>query len=281
MSQFINGTDGDDTLFGENNFSGDTLAGGLGDDLLFGTESDDVILGGVAETTNDISFPLGIITFSAEGGNDTLSGGIGNDSLFGEEGDDLLLGGAGDDLLFGGAIRITPETPTFIESESNLFPTRTIVGGRDTLEGGEGDDIYRISLDSGDGSEVSDSEGTDILVIEAENTDFDAFENAVAEVEVEVILDPVTYGDAAIELSPPQPDIVGLEKFGTELVIDINRDGVAEFAEDLTIIDFFDEQGNVGTGSIELINNLLWTEIIDFFGGDSSVLPEVDSSELI
>ena len=76
MSQFINGTDGDDTLFGENNFSGDTLAGGLGDDLLFGTESDDVILGGVAETTNDISFPLGIITFSAEGGNDTLSGGI-------------------------------------------------------------------------------------------------------------------------------------------------------------------------------------------------------------
>jgi Ca2+-binding RTX toxin-like protein len=67
-----------------------TIIGTSGDDLLFGTDSDDVIcgLGG-----NDILF--------GRRGDDRLIGGEGNDILFGSFGDDRLIGGEGDDLLFG------------------------------------------------------------------------------------------------------------------------------------------------------------------------------------
>ena len=66
------GTDGDDTLAGENGVD-NAIAGRAGDDNLFG-----------------------------DSGNDVIDGGLGNDFLFGDGGDDLLIGGPGADVINGG-----------------------------------------------------------------------------------------------------------------------------------------------------------------------------------
>jgi Ca2+-binding RTX toxin-like protein len=66
------GTDGDDTLAGENG-ADNAIAGRDGDDNLFG-----------------------------DSGNDVIDGGLGNDFLFGDGGDDLLIGGPGADVINGG-----------------------------------------------------------------------------------------------------------------------------------------------------------------------------------
>lgn len=93
---------------------------------------------------------------------------------------------------------------------------------------------------------------------------------------LDFFLDPSNYGSSAIELSLPQLGIVGLQKSFTDLIIDINRDGIAEPANDLTIFNFFDADGNAGTGSIELINNVLSQDIVDFF---ISNIPVFDAND--
>lgn len=87
-----------------------------GDDKVYGTSYNDVIVGGYD--------------------NDTLSGGSGDDSLWGQQGSDSLIGGGGNDVLHGGS------------SDAN----RDILDGglgNDTLYGGPGDDLYIHQLNSG------------------------------------------------------------------------------------------------------------------------------------
>ena len=153
--------------------------------------------------------------------------------------DDYLQGDAGDDSLFG-------------------------FGGSDTLVGGVGDDIYFIDLETGRDSQIIDSEGTiDDLYIVARNTDLQTLaDNFNSDSFLELRANPDIYGDAAIALSTPQAGIIGLEKEGTNLIIDINRDGFAVPQNDLTIVDFFDESGGVGNGQVERINNILNPEEI-------------------
>ncbi|NEQ61801.1 MAG: calcium-binding protein [Moorea sp. SIO4A1] len=86
----INGSDGDDQLFGDED--NNTLLGGSGQDLLFGGANDDNLDGGDGD---DQLF--------GEAGNDTLTGGQGQDLLFGGSGNDLLNGGTGDNTLTGGS----------------------------------------------------------------------------------------------------------------------------------------------------------------------------------
>ncbi|MGD1920182.1 MAG: hypothetical protein ACFCAD_15640 [Pleurocapsa sp.] len=177
--------------------------------------------------------------------NDFIEGGAGADSLNGLEGDDLLSSGEGND---------------FLSYSTSQFNSDSI-GGRDTLQGGDGDDGYSISLNSGGGIIIEDTSGLDFLGLVAENTDVDALANGLADYS-----DPVVYGDAAVTLSSPQANIIGLKKSGTNLIIDINRDGIAETDNDLTIIDFFDEQGELTTGSMEGINNIVDSQdIVNFF----------------
>lgn len=245
MNMFIEGTESNDNL--SSSFGNETISGGLGDDSITGNDGNDYLSGGIIQLgeNNEI-----LVTPATDGGNDTLDGGLGNDVLYGEEGDDLLLGGAGNDILFGGDIRESTDLGT------------VFVGGRDTLVGGAGDDAYFVSLNEGGGSEISDSSGDlDLLFIETQNTTLFSGE----EITLDLIFDPDTYGDAAIELSSPQENAVGLSKSGTELIIDINRDGVAQPLEDLTILNFFDEGGNPGAGFIEQINNVSGSQITDFF----------------
>lgn len=169
-----------------------------------------------------------------------------------DEDDDFLDGSPGNDSLEGGL------------GNDGLFS----FGGRDTLTGGLGNDRYFIP-DASAGSEINDIGGeSDDLVIIAANTNIDALAEAlVNEANLSSIrTNPLTFGDSAINLSLPEPGIVGLVKLDTDLIIDINRDGIAEPENDLTIFNFFNEQGQFGVGAIESINNIIDTEsIVDFF----------------
>ena len=185
--------------------------------------------------------------------NDSIDGGEGNDFLSGLEGDDFIIGGAGNDFLNGGTL-------------SQDFAT---TGGKDTLEGGGGNDSYGVSLTSGGGTIIRDSGGIDIVSILAENTDTNGLGNG------RDVADPLAYGDAAVTLSLTRSGIIGLAQSGTNLIIDLNRDGFADSENDLTIVDFFGESGQFGIGAVELINNIVDTqEIIDFFASSQETLDD-------
>ena len=71
----IYGEEGDDLIFGDSGTddgAGDTIEGGIGNDIIDGN-----------------------------GGDDTIEGGIDNDIIYGGSGDDTIDGGAGDDSLYG------------------------------------------------------------------------------------------------------------------------------------------------------------------------------------
>ncbi|MEO1801043.1 MAG: hypothetical protein AAFR62_11575 [Cyanobacteria bacterium J06629_2] len=83
---------------------------------------------------------------------------------------------------------------------------------------------------------------------------------------LELVTDPTSFGDSAIKIALPEAGIVGIEQVGTSLIIDLNRDGIADTQDDLTIADFFDEDGQLGSGSIAQINNIIDSQAIaDFF----------------
>jgi hypothetical protein len=191
---------------------------------------------------------------------DTLQGEAGNDLLFSGNGDDLISGGDGNDSLYGG------------DQGEAFFTT----GGGDTLSGGEDQDFYYISLENGGGSVIQDESAndSDIAILLAENSDISTLVSSINATEQEILNlfnDPNTWGDSAITLSRPQQGIVGLEKSGTDLIIDLNRDGVAEASDDLTINGYFDTEGNLGTGAPFLINNITDQQsVIDFFTGNSN-----------
>lgn len=92
----------------------DAIAGGSGNDQLFGTN-----------------------------GNDTVIGGAGNDQLFGSEGVNTLYAGAGDDMIYGGSgvdlIDAGSGNDTIFASEGN---NRIFAGsGNDTIYSGTGNDF--------------------------------------------------------------------------------------------------------------------------------------------
>ncbi len=165
----------------------------------------------------------------------------------------LLVGTFDDELLVGG--------------EGNDFLTAL---GRDTLEGGLGDDFYSLDFSSG-GSQIVDAGGeVDDLVIFTSNTDFEALATGFESEEVRT--NPATFPDSAIELSLPSAGIIGLQQSDTDLIIDLNSDGVIQTEEDVTILDFFDANGELGTGAIESITNIVDTQsIVDFFATNSEV----------
>ena len=210
---------------------------------LIGTDNDDFLQGGED--------------------NNTIDGGLGNDFLFGFGGNDSLTGGAGNDSLYGGG-----RGQTFIS-----------VGGSDTLEGGEGDDAYGISLETRGGSVVRDEQSNNnVVLIFAGNTDVVSLASlidvsTIDEINegIDLIDDPNTWGDSAIEVSLPQQGIVGLEKSGTNLIVDLDRNGIAEAENDLTIVNYFDEEGNLGLGAPLILNNIIDPEhqdVVDLFANN-------------
>ena len=205
--------------------------------------------------------------FTGTDGNDLLEGtneddileaGIGDDTIFGLGGNDSISGGEGNDFISGGDL-------------ANLS-----LGGSDTLTGGEGDDAYFVSLSTGGGTIVRDAAGElDFIGIIAENTDITSLANDSS------LDNSASYGDSVISLTTLQRGIIGLEKSDTSLIIDLDRDGVAETEDDLTIVDFFDGQGELGTGAVESINNIIDTqEILALFNGSDAALESSQSDAI-
>jgi serralysin len=80
-------------------FSGDTLIGNLGTDVIYGTIDKDKLIG--TDGADKMYGSLGNDRLDGKDGNDILEGGSGNDRLTGDRGDDKLFGGEGDDILIG------------------------------------------------------------------------------------------------------------------------------------------------------------------------------------
>ena len=107
----IRGDAGRDTIDGGN--GNDRIVGGSGDDSLHGSDGSDFISGG--------------------SNNDTVYGGDGNDRLFGEHGNDYLSDSYGADWVSGG------------EGNDTLYSSRSQTAqSRDTLIGGNGDDLFDV-----------------------------------------------------------------------------------------------------------------------------------------
>ena len=92
----IIGTDGDDTLTGTDG-AGESIFGGLGDDVIEGRGGDDRIDGGGG---SDI--------LGGGDGNDRVIGGSGVDTLYGDSGDDIVEGLGGNDILYGDGGDLVP-----------------------------------------------------------------------------------------------------------------------------------------------------------------------------
>ncbi len=156
---FIDGGSGVDFLYGD--AGNDFLDGGAENDFMYGGDGDDSMRGGV-----------GVDLMFGNNGNDTMYGGLdgdimqggaGDDIMYGGDGltdpltgildpepavavgllDDALQGGAGNDMLYGGG---GWDTLNGDSGHDTLFPGAggAALGGRDVMDGGEGDDIYII-----------------------------------------------------------------------------------------------------------------------------------------
>ena len=113
---FIEGTEGDDGIIGEDTdeiimgYGGDDgihgyggndeIYGGDGNDRLYGEGGDDVIYG---ENGNDLIYGKDGDDFMDGGdGDDVMKGGSGNDTIRGSLGDDIIIGESGNDIMCGG-----------------------------------------------------------------------------------------------------------------------------------------------------------------------------------
>jgi Ca2+-binding RTX toxin-like protein len=138
----IEGSDGPDNISAAGLIGVATINGGLGNDVITGTEFPDVLSGYVGADL--MAGRGGNDTMIAGGGNDTMAGGPGDDFFRGNGGDDLILGGDGNDAING-------------------------LSGFDTLEGDAGDDVIFGGSDAdviraGDGNDFVDGGDHDDLI---------------------------------------------------------------------------------------------------------------------
>jgi Ca2+-binding RTX toxin-like protein len=166
----LSGGSGSDYIYGALGSVANIYNGGLGDDTIIFTTTNDSLLGeGSVEGNDNISFVSGLAkggtgvsfvlfdtlgnnTISGSDGNDSIVTGSGADFLQGGSvaasaqldvgfGDDTLIAGGGNDYLFGGS----GSDVLFGEAGND-----TLQGGtqRDTLVGGEGSDAFLYQFKS-------------------------------------------------------------------------------------------------------------------------------------
>jgi Bacterial Ig domain/RTX calcium-binding nonapeptide repeat (4 copies) len=135
---FVFGTRGDDVLTGTDHNDvilgrqgNDHIIGGDGNDWLDGDKGKDLLEGG---SGNDKLF--------GDKGSDELYGGDGNDCLFGGKGNDLLDGGAGSDKVFGGKGN---DVAVYVVAD---HVAADVSAADDFYDGGKGHDVLRLVLTS-------------------------------------------------------------------------------------------------------------------------------------
>lgn len=118
----------------------DVIAGGQGDDQLFGMRGDDIVKGGSGDDR-----------IWGNSGDDDLRGGSGDDALYGGQGNDILRGGGGNDFLDGNSgdddIRAGGGDDEIWGSSGNDIVRDG--AGNDKVNGGSGDDVFK----AGDGDD--------------------------------------------------------------------------------------------------------------------------------
>lgn len=140
-------TDGDDVILGTN--EDDVINAGAGNDTVCALKGDDVIDAGVGADT--VLGGSGSDTIRGDRGNDTLKGGGGADFIFAGRGNDTLRGGQGGDDLRGG------NGADDLRGGKGADDLRG-GNGADGLRGGNGDDDLRggTGLDEHNGGGGSD-----------------------------------------------------------------------------------------------------------------------------
>ncbi|NER01242.1 MAG: calcium-binding protein, partial [Okeania sp. SIO3C4] len=135
----INGGSGADVIFGNQGF--DTIDGNINNDTIYGGKDNDSILG--------------------NGGNDLLLGERDNDRLLGEDGNDSLFGGKGGDYLNGG---------TGSDRLSGDLGDDTLAGskGDNTLIGGIGEDVFQLTVNTGNNIILDFEDGIDRIDLKQE-----------------------------------------------------------------------------------------------------------------
>ena len=120
---------------------------GSGDDLVVGSDADEVFYGGAG---NDTSFGGGgHDSFYGEGGTDTVYGGAGNDYMESFSGTAIFSGGAGADSFFATGASTPPEQS--FEGNDEVYggggdDTLHTYCGNDFISGGPGSDSIRAGL---------------------------------------------------------------------------------------------------------------------------------------
>lgn len=136
---------GDDLITGSN--QGDHIAGGSGNDQIFGLGGDDHIYGDAGfnldiSTRLDLSTQVLEVVLNADSANDNLdtSDGltVGSDTIDGGLGNDIILGDKGEISLIAGTNRILD---TSIELVTTISNTAHLFGEIDTILGNDGNDI--------------------------------------------------------------------------------------------------------------------------------------------
>lgn len=131
--------------FAAGNLSGDTVAAGLGSDLLVLTTAGTVVVGGLGKVS-------GVETFQLAAGGNALT--FSNANFTGVTGAKIgVAGGAGNDTINAAAVGA---------GRSFVFSTGT---GLDTVIGGAGDDMFRFAAAALAGDTVRGGTGKDTLVL--------------------------------------------------------------------------------------------------------------------
>ncbi|WP_304473466.1 calcium-binding protein [uncultured Desulfovibrio sp.] len=171
----------------------DAIAGGAGDDILFGdrlaeaTEGDDAApteqanvdtlkeLAGFGEGADPSSAEIAqavrdnaeeiaekLDNMNISGGNDVLGGGSGDDVLFGMAGDDILMGDGGADVIKGLNAQqiLAMDAGQLKDLETKLAAAEHESDGNDLLFGGKGDDVL---IGGGGDDFLSGGAGRDVL----------------------------------------------------------------------------------------------------------------------
>ena len=255
----------------------------VGEDIINGGGSDDVIYGDVLLTASGEGYPEVLAMFGNDetallnflldpadtyanarsfddpdrGEADIIHGGVGNDVIFGEGGDDQLFGDEGNDLIFGG--HGDDEIHGGIGDD-------TIYGGAgsDTIFGDAGDDIVMFEgealggldllVDAGADDDVLQFEGTNLLLDLTSSNYNNVFANFES-------IDLGDNGNNTLKINPD--DVLEMSSTNT-LVIDGDGTDSVEATSGWALVDNDVDQGGnnyslySGTGGAQiLIDNLI------------------------
>jgi Domain of unknown function (DUF4347)/FG-GAP-like repeat/RTX calcium-binding nonapeptide repeat (4 copies) len=236
----IPGTPGPDNLKGDNNLltlrlddlidglaGDDTIDGGLGVDTVDGGAGNDLLI--VDYSSNTFGSGNGVIGGIVSSITQNANGVNGNFRAY------FSGNGTFDRVQFSNIERFQVTGTKFKDIIQTLAGNDTIAsgGGADTLMGGGGNDLYIIDRTLGAGTVVDDSFGVN---------------------------DSIDLGVGANYTT------ANLSRDGKNLIVDLNKDGIFNATNDLSIKNFFAATGNkAGNGYIENIANLSSATILNFY----------------